>query len=298
MTEAKEVTKPEPQGYVYLYIYDNVNFGNLANLLADSPDSSRRLEIKQDKSAATKSETLPTAASKAIPGLDSRQDGQAAAKPAIPQKPGSEYPAIHDSTIDIDAAPILDATGKSIFKTDMDADVGGDDKPWRRPGIDQTDFFNYGFDEFTWSSYCLKQDTLRNEAKEQKKQVEDMQKFLGMPGGVGGAATNGPSNPGAAAAVGGMPGADGFPPEMMAMMQQMMGSGMDPTQMDFNQFMQMAGGQGAPGGAGNGYGGPGMGPNMGGGGGGYGGGGGPGMGGVGARRGRRGPRGHGHHHGD
>lgn len=35
-----------------------------------------------------------------------------------------------------------------------------EDKPWRKPGADITDYFNYGFDEITWSAYCSKQDKL------------------------------------------------------------------------------------------------------------------------------------------
>ena len=30
-------------------------------------------------------------------------------------------------------------------------------------GSDVTDYFNYGFDEFTWTAYCSKQNNLRNE---------------------------------------------------------------------------------------------------------------------------------------
>jgi pre-mRNA 3'-end-processing factor FIP1 len=152
-----------------------------------------------------------------------------------PQKPGSSYPAIRSSTLDLDAKPIHDASGKPVTELDMDADFGEDDKPWRRPGSDQTDYFNYGFDEFTWASYCLKQDSLRKEAKDQKKQLEDMQNFMGMGGGAA---------PNAAPTMPGMPGMSvggDMPPEMQQMMQQMMSQGMDPTQMDFNQFVQMMG---------------------------------------------------------
>jgi pre-mRNA 3'-end-processing factor FIP1 len=40
-----------------------------------------------------------------------------------------------------------------------------DDKPWRKPGADITDYFNYGFTEDTWTAYCNRQKTLRgNEA--------------------------------------------------------------------------------------------------------------------------------------
>lgn len=35
-----------------------------------------------------------------------------------------------------------------------------EDKPWRKPGADITDYFNYGFDELTWAAYCSRQDNL------------------------------------------------------------------------------------------------------------------------------------------
>lgn len=37
-----------------------------------------------------------------------------------------------------------------------------EDKPWRKPGADITDYFNYGFDELTWAAYCSRQDNLRD----------------------------------------------------------------------------------------------------------------------------------------
>lgn len=30
------------------------------------------------------------------------------------------------------------------------------EKPWRRPGSDLSDWFNYGFDEMTWEAYCYR----------------------------------------------------------------------------------------------------------------------------------------------
>ena len=136
-------------------------------------------------------------------------------------------------------------TGKSNVETkEYEADHNQldfpeDDKPWRRPGTDMTDFFNYGFDEFTWASYCLKQTNMRKEIADSKKQMEEMQNFLAMPGGM-------PPMPGMPGAPGGAPTgvaamgtpAD-IPPEMSQMMQQMMAQGMDPTQMDPAAFMQM-----------------------------------------------------------
>ena len=121
-------------------------------------------------------------------------------------------------------------------------DFPEDDKPWRRPGTDMTDYFNYGFDEFTWASYCLKQESLRKEVADSKKQMEDLQNFLSMPGAIPAL----PGQPGSALpALASMAGPGDIPPEMQQMMAQMMAQGVDPTQMDPTMFMQqmMQGGQ-------------------------------------------------------
>lgn len=36
-----------------------------------------------------------------------------------------------------------------------------DEKPWRKPGADITDYFNYGFNEETWRAYCERQKKMR-----------------------------------------------------------------------------------------------------------------------------------------
>ncbi|KAK2746991.1 cleavage polyadenylation factor subunit fip1 [Myotisia sp. PD_48] len=202
------------------------------------------------------------------------------AKPTIPQKPGTAYPAQHTSTIDVSANPIHPTTNKPILSTDLDADFPTEEnKPWRKPGSDINDYFNYGFDEFTWASYCLKQQGLRKDVDDQKKQLEDMQAFLGLPGalpglpgvpappqmpgmpvpgsgpgqgpGVGavsgagrGAPGPGPVPQGAGPpnAMPGMPpGMPDLPPEMMqAVFGGMMAQGLDPSSMDPMTFMQHA----------------------------------------------------------
>jgi pre-mRNA 3'-end-processing factor FIP1 len=175
------------------------------------------------------------------------------------------------------------ATGKPILSTDFDVDFPSEStKPWRKPGADVTDYFNYGFDEFTWASYCLKQQTMPKEIKEITQQAEQMKAFVeGIPGGGGGM-------PGMPPMPGGGPPVGGGAPDMsqMAMpseaqMQQMFAAmtsqGMDPTTMDPTQFMQFMGAGGGgmmgqqpptgPGGFGGG-GGSGFDQGMGGGGGG------------------------------
>ncbi|KAL2849543.1 Fip1 motif-domain-containing protein [Aspergillus pseudoustus] len=171
------------------------------------------------------------------------------------QKPGSAYPAVHVSSIDVHANPVHPTTGKPIMLTDMDTDFPEDDKPWRRPGSDLTDYFNYGFDEFTWASYVLKQQELRKEVGDQKRQLDDMQSFLtmGLPPMPGANPGAGPPAGSAPPAMPGMPGMPDMNPEMMqGMLASMMAQGLDPASMDPMAFMQQAqammGGQSGPGG--------------------------------------------------
>ncbi|MCJ1468021.1 cleavage polyadenylation factor subunit fip1 [Pseudocyphellaria aurata] len=190
--------------------------------------STQDLTVKHQRLPVVKNETTP-------------------AKPA-PSRPSALYPAIKTSTIDVDARPIYEPNDKPITEIDLDADFSEDDKPWRRPGTDMTDYFNYGFDEFTWASYCLKQDSLRKEVSDSKKQMEDMQSFLNMPGAI----TALPGMPGQPAAAQPSMGAIGdIPPEMQQMMAQMMAQGVDLSQMDPTIFMQqmMQGGQAGANGA-------------------------------------------------
>lgn len=190
------------------------------------------------------------------PKVETATPVPASARLAVPQKPGSAYPAVHASNIDVDANPILPMTGKPILATDMDNDFPTDDKPWRRPGSDISDYFNYGFDEFTWASYVLKQQDLRREVGDQKKQLGDMQAFMGMglppmPG-----APPPPPGPGAGAGgappgMPGMPGMPEMPPDIMqGMLTGMMAQGMDPSSMDPMSFMQHAQAMMGPSGAG------------------------------------------------
>ncbi|XP_005291821.1 pre-mRNA 3'-end-processing factor FIP1-like isoform X2 [Chrysemys picta bellii] len=56
----------------------------------------------------------------------------------------------------------LDATGNinglPVIEVDLDS---FEDKPWRKPGADLSDYFNYGFNEETWKAYCEKQRRLQ-----------------------------------------------------------------------------------------------------------------------------------------
>ncbi|KAL4921419.1 Fip1 motif-domain-containing protein [Aspergillus aurantiobrunneus] len=222
-----------------------------ATLKADSQRPS-----SADSSTAPKSQTPSL-----TPKVDTSASVPVGTRP-VSQKPGSAYPPVHTSTIDVHANPIHPATGKPVLSTDMDVDFPDDDKPWRRPGTDMTDYFNYGFDEFTWASYVLKQQDLRKEVGDQKRQLEDMQNFLtmGLPPMPG---AQPPAGPPAGSAPPPMPGLPGLPdmnPDMMqGMLASMMSQGLDPASMDPMSFMQhaqaMMGGQSGAGGGQQGQGG-------------------------------------------
>lgn len=78
----------------------------------------------------------------------------------VPQAtaPTKKEPIAKLATVDVDAIAELD--GKSILSIDLES---LEHKPWRQPGADITEYFNYGFDEFTWTAYCQKQASLRKD---------------------------------------------------------------------------------------------------------------------------------------
>lgn len=164
-------------------------------------------------------------------------------------RPGTDYPARHTSKLDPNGNPVHPVTGKPILSTDFDVDFPSESsKPWRKPGADITDYFNYGFDEFTWASYCLKQQQMPKEVNEITQQAEQMKAFVeGIPGGGGAGMPGMPGMPG----VPGVPGGDmsqmAMPSEaqMQQMFTAMTSQGMDPTSMDPTQFMQFMSGGGA-----------------------------------------------------
>jgi pre-mRNA 3'-end-processing factor FIP1 len=151
----------------------------------------------------------------------------------------------------VNGNPVYPPQGKEILSVDIDADLAEEQKIWRRPGEDQSDYFNYGFDEFTWELYRQRQVSMANTLQGQKNDMAQMQAMMGggpmpgMPGmgagpqgngGPGGAPPTGPGGGGNAMGPGGM-----NEQQMQMMMQDMMAQGMDPSQMDFASFMQMAG---------------------------------------------------------
>ncbi|KAJ3328316.1 pre-mRNA 3-end-processing factor fip1l1 [Kappamyces sp. JEL0680] len=82
----------------------------------------------------------------------------------------------------VDSAPA--AATQNAAKAGLDIEIMGqyegvdivdvdlesfDDKPWRKPGADLTDYFNYGFNEQTWKAYCNKQKLFRDDLAQQRR---------------------------------------------------------------------------------------------------------------------------------
>ncbi|KAF8167561.1 hypothetical protein B0H34DRAFT_779259 [Crassisporium funariophilum] len=95
-----------------------------------------------------------------------------------PAEAAPSHPAI-----DPTATGVFD--GRSVLELDLNAMA---DKPWRRPGSDISDWFNYGFDEISWETYCYRRRDLGDLANVLKTNVivrihksHFLPNFAGMP---------------------------------------------------------------------------------------------------------------------
>lgn len=82
----------------------------------------------------------------------------------------SALPPVHapPSHPDVDPSATGVFDGRSILELDLNAMA---DKPWRRPGADISDWFNYGFDELSWEAYCYRRRDLGEMANVLKTNV-------------------------------------------------------------------------------------------------------------------------------
>ncbi len=78
----------------------------------------------------------------------------------IPPAAGATVKATQAKGIDLDAPGVIN--DGPTYDHDI-TELKDEDKPWRKPGADITDYFNYGFTEETWIGYCMKQKRLRQE---------------------------------------------------------------------------------------------------------------------------------------
>lgn len=75
--------------------------------------------------------------------------------PVIPPKPQTTR------GIDLDAQGVIN--GQPTYEHDIMNAYKDEEKPWKKPGADISDYFNYGFTEETWAQYCDRQRRLRAE---------------------------------------------------------------------------------------------------------------------------------------
>ncbi|KAI9018568.1 Fip1 motif-domain-containing protein [Phycomyces nitens] len=90
------------------------------------------------------------------------QQGKSANTPQANSQANPSAASGKTSTGGINLEAVGELNGQPITEVDLDT---VEDKPWRKPGADITDFFNYGFNEVTWRAYCLKQKMLRENKK-------------------------------------------------------------------------------------------------------------------------------------
>ncbi|KAI9884948.1 MAG: hypothetical protein M1823_003262 [Watsoniomyces obsoletus] len=236
ITERKDVSKPE------------------------APVPQSRHSVMRTAPARRVSATTTTATS-AAPEASPSVKKELTPKTATPSRSGADYPEVRTSKIDVDKIPVYEPVGKLLTEVDIDADLKEHDKAWRLPGTDVSDYFNYGFDEFTWTLYCLKQEKTRAQAQEDKSQFANgmMMAADGAPLAIPGLPPMPPNGPPQGMSMPPVPGMPDMPPEMQALMAQMMASGMDPAQlaqMDPSMFNMPHPGPNQPGPGGHGGGPP------------------------------------------
>lgn len=76
--------------------------------------------------------------------------------PAAPTQDKPKQPAGKFSIEEFESVGTINGMQTHEFSIDS-----LDEKPWRKPGADITDYFNYGFNEDTWRSYCERQKRMR-----------------------------------------------------------------------------------------------------------------------------------------
>jgi pre-mRNA 3'-end-processing factor FIP1 len=205
--------------------------------------ASKAVKIEADKRSGTpaRKEDAPRAGSAAPTAPTTAAAAPATVKGTLTYngREGKDFPEVRTGQLDVDQIPTW-TNGKPIIAVDIDADLAEHTKPWRLPGTDQTDYFNYGFDEYTWTQYCVRQQTMGGTISQLKQDDAQMKAFFGAggaPGGGGGAQQQA--------------GPPAMPPDMMGMDPQMMAQQMG-VPVEFVQQMMQNGGMPPMGGPGMG----------------------------------------------
>ncbi|KAK9452639.1 Fip1 motif-domain-containing protein [Dipodascopsis uninucleata] len=133
------------------------------------------IEAKPGQSVDPPAGKTPYSSMRLAPKSSAKATGQSNINEAE-EEANNDFSTSQKVGVDLSKVPELD--GKPLTSVDLE---NFEDKPWRKPGADITDYFNYGFDEFTWTTYCLRQDKFRQEYDANKMIQEMMQLQMAMP---------------------------------------------------------------------------------------------------------------------
>lgn len=92
----------------------------------------------------------------------------------VPEGPPPPVPSTAprlDLSPGAEALQLPAGSGKSIYDVDIES---LDEKPWRKPGADLTDYFNYGFNEESWRAYARKKSSVVEQRIEAEKEDEEV----------------------------------------------------------------------------------------------------------------------------
>ncbi|QID80539.1 cleavage polyadenylation factor subunit fip1 [Saccharomyces pastorianus] len=124
--------------------YQNVTTSGSKDVISVATDVPVTINKTSDERPATEGETdqgVTTSESKAV-----TTEGE------------GNVPKTMVGSIDLDKEGIFESVGI----TTIDPEVLKE-KPWRQPGANLSDYFNYGFNEFTWMEYLHRQEKLQQD---------------------------------------------------------------------------------------------------------------------------------------
>jgi pre-mRNA 3'-end-processing factor FIP1 len=142
---------------------DNDNDQNNNESDEDSDDDDEdnvKIVIDMRNTAQTNPSVLGRQLSGKMPTNPGAIGAPSATNIPIPPAAGATVKATQAKGIDLDAPGVIN--DGPTYDHDI-TELKDEDKPWRKPGADITDYFNYGFTEETWIGYCMKQKRLRQE---------------------------------------------------------------------------------------------------------------------------------------
>ena len=119
---------------------------------SDDSDDEDGVQITIDHDKISDAVTKSSTTYQAFGGLGRGGPGAAGARlpPGAAEKKGKFAPEVFEQVGSINGAPAQEFDMEAL-----------EEKPWKKPGADITDYFNYGFTEETWNAYCTRQRKMR-----------------------------------------------------------------------------------------------------------------------------------------